>query len=116
MTYPALTRRQIVERLRQARIRLKAKLPVSEMILYGSYAQDRYTAGSDIDIIVVYEGHPREGAYRLVMDEVGLPRLEPKVYTKEQFDVLVAKSLRFTEVLRKEGIRIGVAGRGFRLT
>lgn len=111
VTYPALARRQIVERLRQARIRLETKLPVSEMILYGSYAQDRYTVGSDIDIVVVYEGPPMEDAYKLVMDEIGLPRLEPKVYTREQFDALVAKSPRFAEALSKEGIKIGVGRR-----
>jgi len=111
VTYPSLSRSQVVEKLRQAHIGLKARLPVSEMILYDSYAQDRHTAGSDIDIVVVYDGPPREDAYRLVVDEIGLPRLEPKVYMKEQFDMLVARSPRFAEVLSKEGIRIGVGRR-----
>jgi len=106
VTYPSLSRSQVVEKLRQARIRLKAKLPVSKMILYGSYAKGCYTAGSDIDIIVVYEDPPRGDAYKLVVEEIGLPRVEPKVYSKEQFNVLVTNSPRFAEILEKEGVTI----------
>jgi len=106
VTYPSLSRSQVVEKLRQAHIRLKAKLPVSKMILYGSYAKGCYTAGSDIDIIVVYEGAPRGDAYKLVVEEIGLPRVEPKVYSKEQFDRILASSPKFAEALEKEGILI----------
>jgi len=106
VTYPSLGRSQVVERLRQAHIRLKEKLPVSKMILYGSYAKGRHTAGSDIDIVVVYDGPPRGDAYKLVMEEIKLPRVEPKVYSKDQFDALVASSPKFAEALEKEGILI----------
>jgi len=106
VTYASLSRSEVIEKLRKARISLKGKLPVSRMILYGSYAQDRYTAGSDIDVIVVYAGKPREDAYKLVTDEVRLPRLEPKVYTEEQFNALIAANSRFAETLDKEGVMI----------
>ena len=102
----------MIEKLRKARISLKGKLPVSRMILYGSYAQDRYTAGSDIDVIVAYAGKPREDAYKLVTDEVRLPRLEPKVYTEEQFNALIAANSRFAETLDKEGVMIPETAKG----
>jgi hypothetical protein len=76
------------------------------MVLYGSYAYGRQTAGSDIDVIVVYSGKQRRNAYRLIIEETRLPRLEPKVYTEEQFNSMIAGSPRFAETLQKEGIAI----------
>lgn len=114
VTYPSLGRADVVERLREACVRLEGKLPISRMILFGSYAQDRYTAGSDIDLLVVYRGGERDDAYKVVVDEVGLPRLEPRVYTEEQFAGVMAASPRFAEVLAREGIVIvGEAGRAW---
>jgi len=104
--YPSLSKSQVEEKLRQAHVRLKEKLHVSKMILYGSYAKGRHTAGSDIDIVIVYEGPPREDAYKLVVEEIGLPRVEPKVYSNEQFDTLVTNSPRFAEALEREGVVI----------
>lgn len=102
VSYPVLGKKQVTEKLRLARSRLEKKLPVSKMILYGSYATGRYTAGSDIDVLVVYSGEQREDAYRLVIDEVALPRLEPKVYSEEQFNALIARSRKFIEILERE--------------
>ena len=106
VTYPTLSRGQVIDKLKQARISLQRRLPVSKMILYGSYAQDRHTAGSDIDLIVTYRGKPRDDAYRLVMEEIRLPRLEAKVYTEEQFNTLIANSPKFGETLDREGVAI----------
>jgi predicted nucleotidyltransferase len=106
VTYPSLDRADVVERLRKACVRLVGKLPISRMILFGSYAQDRYTAGSDIDLLVVYRGGERDDPYKLVVNEVGLPRLEPMVYTEDQFAAVIAGSPRFAEVLAREGIVI----------
>lgn len=106
VTYPALTKSQVIERLRQARIRIQDSLPITKMILYGSYAQDRYTAGSDIDLIIVYKGSPRDDVFKLVMEEISLPRLEPKAYTEEQFKMLISNSPKFAEALDREGITI----------
>lgn len=106
MTYPTLNKDKVIERLRETLPRLKRKLRVSRIILYGSYAQGRYTAGSDIDVIVVYKGEEKSDAYKLVVEEIGLPRLEPKVYTKEQFSLVMTQSPKFAETIRREGIII----------
>ena len=106
MSYPVLNRKQVMDRLRQARIGLENRLTVSKVILYGSYAVGRYTAGSDIDIVVIYKGSLRDDAFRVVMDEVRLPRLEPKVYTEEQFNALLAQSPKFAKTLEEEGVVI----------
>jgi len=106
VTYPALTREQVIERLKQAQVNLERKLRVSRSILYGSYAEGSYTAGSDIDVIVIYEGEERPDAYKIVMEEVGLPRLEPKTYTADQFNALIFQSPTFAETLQKKAIVI----------
>jgi len=106
VAYPSLSKSQLIEKLRQACVSLKGKLSISRMILYGSYAQDRYTAGSDIDLVVVYRGKPTEDAYKLVMEEIRLPRLEPKLYTEEQFSTLIRSNPRFADMLDREGVTI----------
>ena len=57
---------------------MEGKLPISRMILFGSYARGRYTAGSNA--VVVYGGSESYDAYKVVMNEVRVPRLEPRVY------------------------------------
>jgi len=76
------------------------------MILFGSYAKNRYTAASDIDILIIYRGQERDDAFKVVMDQLRLPRLEPRIYTEEQFSELLMSSPKFAEVLAKEGIII----------
>ncbi len=106
VTYASLSKADAIRRLRMASPRLRRKLPVSRMILFGSYAQDRHTVGSDIDVIVVYSGPERSDAYKIIIDAMGLPRLEPRMYTEEQFEALMKGSPKFADVLAKEGIPI----------
>ena len=97
--------------MRRASVGLEEKLPLALVVLFGSFARDRFTAASDVDLLVVYKGRERPDAYKIVMDEVRLPRLEPRIYTEQQFDHLMAESPKFGEVLRKEGITIFREGR-----
>jgi len=106
VTYPVLDKDKVIKVLKEARSGLKKKLHVSRIVLYGSYAQGRHTAGSDIDVIVVYRGAERCDAYKLVVKEINLPRLEPKVYTEEQFNLMIAQSPKFAETIQREGIVI----------
>jgi predicted nucleotidyltransferase len=106
VTYPSFTRTEVVEKLRRASVGLEKKLPLALVILFGSVARDRFTAASDVDLLVVYRGLERDDAYKIIMDEVRLPRLEPRIYTEKQFDRLMAESPKFAEVLSKEGITI----------
>lgn len=76
------------------------------MILFGSYAQNRYTAASDIDLLVVYEGPERKDAYKAVVNTISLPGLEPRVYTEDEYKAMLEASPKFAEMLATEGIRI----------
>lgn len=83
--YPELTQAEVIARLRDRLPDLAEKLPLRRVVLFGSYASGRFTAASDIDLLVVHEGPARDEAYRLVRQILGLPRLEPHVYTIDEY-------------------------------
>ncbi len=82
---PPFDRETLVEHLRRHIGALCACLPVTRVVLFGSYARKRHTIASDIDLLVVYSGPRREDAYALVRRTLNLPRLEPHLYTEEEY-------------------------------
>jgi predicted nucleotidyltransferase len=84
ITFPALNREELVECLQQGIASLAAELPLRSAILFGSWATGRATAFSDIDLLVVYEGPPREDPYMMVRRHIKLRGLEPHVYSEEE--------------------------------
>jgi predicted nucleotidyltransferase len=84
ITFPALSREALVEHLREGVASLAAELPVRRAVLFGSWAAGRATAFSDIDVLVVYAGPPRDDAYQLVRRRLKLRGLEPHVYLEEE--------------------------------
>ena len=47
--------------------------------------QGNYTVASDVDLLVVYQGQENEQSYAIVKQAFGIPRLEPHVYTEEEY-------------------------------
>ncbi len=84
--YPRFERKDIVKAIRNKLEQLKKKLPLSLVILFGSYAKGNYTVGSDVDILVVYEGEERKDAYNVIKRALDIPRLEPHVYSRDQYE------------------------------
>lgn len=84
--YPAWTKASLVRHLRARLPALGRRLPLVRVVLFGSYARGRHTAASDIDLLVVYGGPPREDAYAIVRKALDTPRLEPHVYSLEEFE------------------------------
>lgn len=82
---PRLSREQVLEVLRGAVGRLQARLPVRRVVLFGSYARGDFTAASDVDLLVVYADPVRQDAFAVVKQAVGLPHLEPHVFSESQF-------------------------------
>lgn len=81
---------------------LRLRLPVTLVLLFGSYARGNYTVASDIDLLVVYSGQAREDAFAIVKTTLGLQGLEPHVYSEEEYRSLQPTLDRMTE----GGIRI----------
>lgn len=106
VTYSTLSRKELVERLKEGSVPLRKNLPVTRIILFGSYALNHFTAASDIDLIVVYEDPEREDAYKIIADHLRLNRLELRVYTESQYKALLKESGKFAKTLAAEGISI----------
>ena len=64
--------------------KLKDLLPISEVVLFGSYARGNYTVRSDADLLVLYKGKSRKDAYSIVWKVLDIPRLEPHIYTEDE--------------------------------
>lgn len=86
--YPPYDRNEAVKQIRAGVETLSRYLPVRKVILFGSYAKNRHTVASDIDLLVVYRGSPREDAFTLVRKHIPLPRLEPHIYTEKEYRLL----------------------------
>ena len=95
--WPELGREELLRLLAERLPELQQKLPLVLVILFGSYAQGNYTAGSDVDLLVVYRGKPRRDAYEIVWKTLRIPNLEPHVYAEEEYRALKETSERMTK-------------------
>lgn len=86
--YPKLNREKVVEILEERIGKLEKLLPLVRVVLFGSYAKGTYTVGSDLDLLVVYAGRPREDAYAVAKKALGLPRLEVHPFTNEEYEAM----------------------------
>lgn len=85
--YPRFNREAIIKIL-QAKVQTFAKeLPVSLVVLFGSYARDNYTAKSDIDLLVVYKGNVKN-AYARVKKAIDIYGVEPHVYSEDEYTAI----------------------------
>jgi predicted nucleotidyltransferase len=58
-------------------------LPLVRVALCGSYAKGDH--GGKIDLLIIYKGEERADAYPLVKRTLGIPRLEPHLYTEAEY-------------------------------
>jgi len=83
--YPRLNRAEVIQLLSQGLSKLQAELPLERVVLFGSYAKRNYTVGSDVDLLIIYRGDPRPGAYAVVKKVLNVPHLEPHLYTEDEY-------------------------------
>lgn len=83
--YPELEREKLLQILSERLKELGRRLPLIHVVLFGSYAKGNYTVGSDVDLLVVYRGRKREDAFAIVKKALDIPRLEPHLYTEEEY-------------------------------
>jgi exopolysaccharide biosynthesis polyprenyl glycosylphosphotransferase len=95
--YPELSQAEVIKSLSERLEELKQRLPVVRVVLFGSYAKGGYTVGSDIDLLIVYQGEARPEAYALAKQTLSLPRLEPHLYTKTEHEQLHETICKMTE-------------------
>lgn len=83
--YPKFDKEKLIRMISQKLSELRKKLPLVLVVLFGSYAKGNYTAGSDVNLLVVYKGERRDDAFSLLKKELSIPRLEPHVYTEDEY-------------------------------
>ena len=86
--YRLYSREQLLKRLREAIPALVGQLPVRRVVLFGSWATDRATAFSDVDLLVVYAGTPRLDAYDVVRRVFDVRGIEPHIYAEAEAERL----------------------------
>ena len=97
ISYPRFDTAWLVRALRERVGELAARLPLRRVVLFGSYAKGTYTVGSDVDLLVVYQGESRSDAYALVKRTLDIPRLEPHLYTEAECDAMASTVARMVE-------------------
>lgn len=100
------SRDEVIRLLQESLPRLRERLPVMRVVLFGSYATGRAAVGSDIDVLVVYRGPEREDAFAAVHDAVPLTGLESHVYSEveaERVSDVLERMVRDGLVLYEEG-------------
>ena len=64
--------------------------------MFGSWASNRATAFSDIDLLVVYAGPPQPDAFKIVRRVIDQRGLEPQLYTEAEAEQLAPTLNRMT--------------------
>lgn len=105
--YPRFSREEIIDRISRGLGDLEKELPLSLVVLFGSYARGDYTVASDADLLVVYPGKERADAYALVKRMLDIPRLEPHVYSENEYQ----QNREIVERMVQDGITL-YPGRG----
>ncbi len=95
--YPKFDRAELIRRLQERMDELDKHLPLLRVVLFGSYAKGNYTVASDVDLLVVYQGPPREDAFAVVKKVLNIPGLEPHVYSEEEYRQVEQRIARMTE-------------------
>jgi predicted nucleotidyltransferase len=97
ISWPTRDREGIVASIQRALPKLKEALPIRRVVLFGSFANGRATAHSDVDLLVVYEAPPREDAFATIKKTLSIRGLEPHVYTEEEASTQQSQIERMTE-------------------
>lgn len=107
VSYPDHSREELIALLREGIPALAGVLPLRRVTLFGSWARGRATAHSDIDLLVIYDGDPREDAYVKVRRAIRLRGLEPHVYTAAEAASITSTLERMT----RDGVELFEADR-----
>lgn len=102
--YPLYERNELLSLLKSRIQKAKDKVKIKLAILFGSYAKNRYTAFSDVDLLIVYD-EGNNDVYKILYREIGIANLQLHLYTTNDFINMIREKPRFLREL-KQGIAI----------
>jgi len=100
--YPKFNLEEIIKRIKKGLKKGLKKFPIKTVILFVSYAEEKHTAASDIDLLIVYEGPKRRDDYSFFWDLFDIPQLELHIYTESEYKKL--KNSFMIKEIEKKGI------------
>ncbi|MGB9659688.1 MAG: nucleotidyltransferase family protein [Nitrososphaerales archaeon] len=65
--YPKLSKDELISILKERVKDLSKELPIRFVVLFGSYAKNRYTAASDVDLFIVVTSGDKGELYKKIM-------------------------------------------------
>jgi predicted nucleotidyltransferase len=101
----AVPRKKVETALQRYLKRINTQVKVHQVILFGSYAQNNYSPGSDIDIAIIADDLPSDPGKRFVMlkDTVLGLDLQPFAYTTEEWEKMLETNSSFASEILKHG-------------
>lgn len=110
--YPRYSLEEVVSRVRDTANRLAVQLGLLKVVIFGSYARKRFTAASDVDILIVYDDGVCDGdrVYNVFRTNLQLQQAELHILSKKEYESI--KDSRWLKTVRDEGITVHDAGLG----
>lgn len=102
--FPKFSVDEVVERIKETASHFSEDLGLEKVVLFGSYAKNRHTVSSDIDILVIFDESISDEVYKTPMKNVKLPRVELHILSKKEYESM--KGSKWIETMEKEGKRI----------
>ena len=103
--YPRYSLKEIKERIRKAGEEL-FKLGVVKIVLFGSYAKERATAGSDIDLLILVRDRESKNKLHEIMETINIDIAEVHLYTQSEFEKLKSSRSWLAREIEKNGITL----------
>jgi len=86
--YPKFNKEELIRKIKKKTAELARELPLSLVVLFGSYAHGNNTVASDVDLLIVYRGKERKDAFAIVKKTLDVPLLEPHVHSEDEYEGL----------------------------
>lgn len=104
--YPRHSQSDVISRVKETVASLSERIALDEVILFGSYAKNKHTVGSDIDIFIVFDESrsTEDEIYKIIMKAIKLPRVELHILSNKDYELM--KSSKWIETIMEEGIKI----------
>ena len=103
---PEIDRERLVSILKDRIRDLSEKIRIRIVILFGSYAANRHTPASDIDLLIVVEEEDKDKAYREILRFLKISNLQLHLYTVREYEKMRENRPLFIKEIEGKGIPI----------
>ncbi|MEM3383325.1 MAG: nucleotidyltransferase domain-containing protein [Nitrososphaerales archaeon] len=101
-----MSKDELISLLKDRVKNLSKELPIRLAMLFGSYAINRYTVASDVDIFAVVENKDKDKIYRKIYEGLGISNLQLHLYTVDEYEKLKMNRPSFVKEIEEKGILI----------